>query len=329
METTVLRRFNMPFSAKEKFNALNLLKYASMIYVARRYHCTVQSLCRWKKLFDGTLESLENKSHRPLSIHPNSQTNDEKKHIDDLVRRNPNAGLNELYGKLRLNYGYTRNPTTLYKYLKRKGFYEKKRKYVKYVPKPYDTPEEIGVKMQLDVKHVPRLCYVGDYPEERKFYQYTIIDEATRERFIYPYQELTANNTIDFLKRAFVYFGYTPKILQTDNGSEFTYAKPCHKKKHLLTLFCNKYKIEHRTIKPRTPRHNGKVERSHRNDNERFYSRLKFYSLDDLLVQMKAYLQRSNNIPVSTLKSKDKKTSWLTPIQKRKELLLLNWGVIE
>ena len=329
MTTTILRRYNMPFSAKEKLKALNLLNYTSMSCVARRYHCTVQTLCRWKKLFDGTLQSLENKSHKPLSSHPNSQTSEEKKHIDDLVRRNPSAGLNELYGKLRLNYGYTRNPTTLYKYLKSKGYYDKKRKYVKYVPKPYDTPEEIGIKMQLDVKHVPRSCYVGEYKEERRFYQYTIIDEATRERFIYPYQEQTAENTIDFLKRAFIYFGYSPKIIQTDNGSEFTYAKPCLKKKHLLDIFCIKNNIEHKTIKPRTPRHNGKVERSHRNDNERFYSFLSFYSYDDLLLQMKAYLKRSNNIPISTLKSIDKKNSWLTPNEKRKELLLLNWGVIE
>lgn len=324
-----LRKFNMPFSAKEKFNALNLLKHASLSFVARRYHCSIQTLCRWKKIFDGSLDSLQNKSHRPLSPHPNSQTLEEKKHIDDIVKRNPLAGLNELYGKLRLNYGYSRNPSTLYKYLKEKGFYVKKKKYVKYVTKHYDTPEEIGVKMQLDVKHVPKSCYVGSFGDEKTFYQYTIIDEATRERFIYPYQEQTAENTIDFLNRAFVYFGYTPQIIQTDNGSEFTYTKPCFKKKHLLEIFCEKNNIIHKTIKPRTPRHNGKVERSHRNDNERFYSYLKFYSFDDLLLQMKAYLKRSNNIPISILKSSDKKTSWLTPIQKRKELLLLNWGVVE
>ena len=55
-------------------------------------------------MYDGTLESLENKSHRPLSPHPNTQTDEEKKHIYDLIKRNPDIGLNELYGKLRLNY---------------------------------------------------------------------------------------------------------------------------------------------------------------------------------------------------------------------------------
>ena len=46
-------------------------------------------------------------------------------------------------------------------------------------------------------------------------------------------------------------------------------------------------------------------------------------------MQMKAYLKRSNNIPISTLCSRDKTKKWLTPNEKRKELLLLDWGVIE
>ena len=47
------------------------------------------------------------------------------------------------------------------------------------------------------------------------------------------------------------------------------------------------------------------------------------------LKAVKAYLRRSNNIPMSVLKSKDGKRKWLTPKEKRRELLLLDWGVIE
>lgn len=43
------------------------------------------------------------------------------------------------------------------------------------------------------------------------------------------------------------------------------------------------------------------MERSHRNDNRRFYQFLKFYSLEDLQLQMKRYLKRSNNIPMQVL----------------------------
>ena len=74
--------------------------------------------------------------------------------------------------------------------------------------------------------------------------------------------------------------------------------------------------IKHQLIRPRTPRHNGKVERSHRNDNKSFYSNLYFYSYEDLVYQMKKYLYKSNRLHMQTL-------NWLSPIEKRKELLEL------
>lgn len=322
--------YKSAFTAEEKLKALNLWKRSTIEFVAKRYHCSFSSLYRWKKQFDGTLLSLENNFSRKNMLHPNRHTDEEIKHIQALIRRNPHIGLNELYGKLRLNYAYHRHPMSLYNFLRKRGWYGEVKKRNIYKPQPYDTPIHIGQKWQLDVKFVPRECYVGPYKQERRFYQYTVIDEATRERFIYPYQEQIAQNTVDFIQRAIVFFGYQPDIIQTDNGSEFTYTQQTkNDREHLFDIFCRYKKIEHNLIKPRTPRHNGKVERSHRSDNERFYKYLRFYSFEDLQNQMKAYLKRSNNIPMSVLKSRDGKQDWLTPNQKRKELLLLDWGVIE
>ena len=272
-------------------------------------------------MYNGTLESLENKSSRPKTPHPNSHTAVEIKHIKDLIHRNPNIGLNELYGKLRRNYAYTRNPVSLYRFLKKNGMFNEVRKHNNYKPKPYDTPIKIGEKMQLDVKVVPYDCRTKEVPFDKKYYQYTIIDECTRERFIYAYEEQCADSTIDFVKRAIIYFGYIPKIIQTDNGQEFTFIRETNKM-HKFDKLCEELGIEHKLIKPRTPRHNGKVERSHRNDNERFYKYLKFYSLEDLQVQMKSYLKRSNNIPTAVLK-------WKTPLESRKEHLLSDLGIVE
>lgn len=179
-----------------------------------------------------------------------------------------------------------------------------KEKHEKYVPKKYDTPLMIGIKWQMDVKYVPTNCYVGK--DSQKFYQYTVIDEASRERFIYPYKEQSSYSTIDFLRRAIVYFGYKSQILQTDNGTEFTH-KSNTKMIHPLDILCSEFNIAHKLIKPRTPKHNGKVERSHRNDQKSFY----FY--EDLQKQMKTYLIRSNNIPMQIL-------GWISPIQKRNQL---------
>ncbi len=329
MKHKLKKIYQIAFSAQEKINALKLWKHSTVEFVAHRYHCSVRSLFRWKSKYDGSSESLEPKYCAPHTPHPNSHTVDEIKHIKDLIKRNPHIGLNELYGKLRLNYAYTRNPVSLYRFLRKNGWYAEVKKKSKYIPKPYDTPIHIGEKWQLDVKFVPRNCYVGEFENER-YYQYTVVDEATRERFIFPYQEQSPQSTIEFFERAIIYFGYKPSIIQTDNGAEFTYTRQTrHDQEHLLDKFCRINKIEHKLIRPRTPRHNGKVERSHRNDNERFYRWLKFYSFEDLKKQMKAYLERSNNIPISVLCSRDKKNKWLTPKEKRKELLWLDWGVVE
>ena len=103
-----------------------------------------------------------------------------------------------------------------------------------------------------------------------------------------------------------------PQIVQTDNGGEFCHTAKT-KRVHPLDLFCQENGITHKTNRPRTPWHNGKVERSHRNDQERFYNHLSFYSFDDLQLQMKRYLRRSNDIPMSVL-------GWKSPNTRQREL---------
>ena len=297
-----------PHSLNTKYYAVLLYRNGNPIsFVCRRYKCSKASLMRWNKKFNGTKESLIDKSHRPLTPHPNAHTEQELYWIKNYIRRNPNISLCELYGKLRTEKGYSRHACSLFRVIRKLKYNVNKEKHTKYTPKHYDTPKDIGIKWQMDVKVVPRDCYVGQIPD--KFYQYTVIDEASRERFIYPYKEQSSYSTIDFVKRAIVYFGYKPQIIQTDNGQEFTYTMKTDRT-HPLDIFLNSLNIQHKLIKPRTPRHNGKVERSHRNDQQRFYSYLKFYSYNDLLKQMKAYLKRSNNIPMQSL-------NWLTPLETR------------
>jgi transposase InsO family protein len=287
-------------------------------YVCRKYHISRISLWRWLKRYDGTKESLSDRSHKPKSHHPNAHTNQEIRWIRNYVRRNPRITLNELWRKLKCEKGYTRTITALYRVMKRlnikfyKGMNVKNTSKKKH-NKKYETPKNVGEKGQMDVKYVPNECKAITIPEDKKYYQYTYIDEATRERYLYWYEEHTPTNTIDFVKRVIQYFGYIPKEIQTDNGTEFTYNKANIKKEHPLEVFLKKLGIKHHKIKPRTPQHNGKVERSHRNDNERFYSYLKFFSLEDLRNQGKNYLKRSNNIPMAVL-------NYLTPKEKRNEL---------
>ena len=298
-----------PHSLNTKYYAVLLYRNGNPIsFVCRRYKCSKASLMRWNKKFNGTKESLLDKSHRPLTPHPNAHTDEELYWIKNYIRRNPNISLCELYGKLRTEKGYSRHACSLFRIVRKLKYKVNTEHHSK------DTPTNIGIKWQMDVKVVPKECYVGQTPD--KFYQYTVIDEASRERFIYPYKEHSSFSTIDFIKRAILYFGYKPQTIQTDNGQEFTYTKKTDKT-HPVDTLLNSFDINHKLIKPRTPRHNGKVERSHRNDQNRFYNYLKFYSYDDLLKQMKAYLKRSNNIPMQSL-------NWLSPLQMRQLIIQKN-----
>lgn len=312
MNTITHTQRYLPHELHIKYHAVKLYRTGvGVSFVTRRYHISKSSLLRWNKKFDGTKESLLNKSHRPLSKHPNSHTEQELKWIRDYHRRNPHISICELYGKLRTAKGYSRHPGSLYRICRKLGLSDSSPSTkTPYKPKPYDTPTQLGVKWQMDVKYVPTACYSGSVPQ--KFYQYTVIDEASRERFLYPYMEQSGYSTVDFLLRAIAYFGYKPQILQTDNGSEFTNTTKT-KRIHTLDITCRKLNIRHQQIRPRTPRHNGKVERSHRNDQERFYNHMSFYSYEDLKTQMKRYLKRSNNIPMQVL-------GWKSPLEKRLEL---------
>lgn len=317
MNTIPYSQRYLPHELNTKFYAVKLYRQVKNVsFVCRRYHISKASLMRWNKAFDGTRESLVNKSHRPHRQHPNAHTQQELSWIRNYHRRNPHISVCELYGKLRTDKGYSRHPGSLYRVFRRLGFSSEppSSRKASYTPKPYNTPEQIGIKWQMDVKYVPSSCYTGRIYQ--RFYQYTVIDEASRERFIYPYMEQSSYSTCDFLKRAIRCFGYKPQILQTDNGAEF-----CHLTKtdrvHPLDILCRELSIEHKRIRPRTPRHNGKVERSHRNDQERFYNFLHFYSFKDLKVQMKRYLYRSNRIPMAVLE-------WRSPVQMREYLIQHN-----
>ena len=304
----------LPHEITTKVNSVKLYRQTKDIdFVCRRYHISKASLMRWNKKYDGSRESLAPKSHRPHKQHPKAHTEEELTWIKNLHRRNPNISVCEMYGKLRQEKAYSRHPGSLYRVFVRLG-YRTKEESTKKKSKHnghYETPDELGKKWQMDVEYVPTACYVGT--DGDKFYQYTMIDEASRERFIYAYKEQSSYSTIDFVKRAIIYFGYGPETIQTDNGSEFTHTKKTNRV-HPFDVLCQELNIQHKTIRPRTPWHNGKVERSHRNDQERFYNHLSFYSFDDLQLQMKRYLSRSNRIPMVVL-------GWKSPFEKRKAIL--------
>ncbi len=180
----------LPHEISTKINSVKLYRQTRDIgFVVRRYHIPKASLIRWNKQYDGTRESLLPRSHRPHSQHPNAHTEEELKRIRNYHRRNLNISVCELYGKLLQDKAYSRHPGSLYRVFIRLG-YRKKVESTKKKSKHnghYVTPTELGMKWQLDVKYVPQACYAGK--DDERFFQYTMLEKASRERFIYAYKE--------------------------------------------------------------------------------------------------------------------------------------------
>lgn len=103
----------------------------------------------------------------------------------------------------------------------------------------------------------------------------------------------------DFLIKLIHAFPFPIREIQTDNGTEWT-TQLLVKNPDNKTLFEQALMdmgiIYHR-IRVATPRHNGKVERQHRTDEKRFYSKMRMYSLADGRNQMAKYNKWSNTIP--------------------------------
>ena len=285
---------------------------------AIRFDINRRTIYRWIKQYDGTIESLRDKSHRPKH-HPNEHTEEEIKLIKDYKRNNKETGLVVLWVKLR-RAGYKRTVQGLYHVMRRLGIYEKAPSKAKKTQAP-EVPiaKYPGERVQIDVKYVPKECMSKELQElGEKYYQYTAIDEYTRLRYTYYCKEHTTYESTKFVNRLIRYFPFKIKLIQTDNGFEFTNRLSWNgfnkNKKTMFEKRLKELKIEHRLIRPHTPTQNGKVERSHRKDQERFYYKRVFVNLEDLKEKGKRWLIEYNNFPMRPLK-------WMSPKEKLLEYM--------
>ena len=285
----------------------SVIKYSykhGVTKAAIKYKTNRQYIYRWRRRYDGTLESLSEKSRRPHK-HPNEHTVAELKLISDMRKRNRGTGLVVFWVKLRQR-GYKRSITGLYRVLCRTGQMAVKPKNPKYIPKPYEQMEYPGQRIQIDVKHVPAVCLVGD-AAGKKLYQYTALDEFSRFRYVEAFEEASTYTSYLFLKNMLKAFTFKVECVQTDNGFEFTNRFGSGRATIFETALSD-LDIRHKLIRPFTPRHNGKVERSHRKDNEYFYAVSTFYSLEDFNVQLQRHNRWYNNFPMRPL-------GWTSPRQ--------------
>ena len=267
----------------------SLMKYTEKYGVSRasrKYNKSRSYIYFWKSRWDGTVGSLSCQSRRPHS-HPNQHTEAELKLIRDMRRRNPDLGMVELWHRLRLR-GYTRRPESLFRVMRKQGLFPSAEKKKAYKPKPYEQMTYPGQRVQVDVKVVPRRCIADP---ELRLYQYTAIDEFTRLRFLAasPDKHLLFCRLSEAVVQVVCPPGYPGGVCpdgQTDLSSPIVFPTVNGICRPSLRPPPLSWGIRHKLIRPYTPRHNGKVERSHREDQKRFYSRHSFYSLDDFAKQL-------------------------------------------
>ena len=183
-----------------------------------------------------------------------------------------------------------------------------KYKYIK-------VPLAKGDLVEIDIKYVPSKI------KGKRYYQYTAIDCASRWRYLEIYENGDNESSIKFVKKLLELAQFKIRAIKTDNGSCFTnrytgYQKsvdPLNPKLHALDLFCMERNIIHYLIDPGKPAQNGRVERSHRTDQEHFYDLNKFNTLLDLKIKLRKWNNYYNNLEHCALNGK-------TP----NEMLLLN-----
>jgi transposase InsO family protein len=123
----------------------------------------------------------------------------------------------------------------------------------------YEKPQP-GHRLQLDVKFLERI------PGTRKrLYQFTAIDDCTRIRVLKVYDACNQRAAVQFVDEVLRRLPFRVLVIQTDNGAEFQSQFHWHLEAR---------DIRHVYIRPRTPHLNGKVERSHRVDDQEFYQLL-------------------------------------------------------
>lgn len=291
--------------AKKRQSVVKVAKRKGKSYASRLYGVSLSSVKRWCKRYDGTWQSLAERSHRPHTHPKRHSVAEEAIIVEAFKQRYARYGWDGVYDEA-VSKGYRRSMSGLIYAAKRMGVGgEKSRKPSRKHDRRYPELLTPGEKVQIDVKEVPYNCLKGAVKRDGKhLYQWTAIDECTRFRFIYGFEEHTPENSVKFLKMLQKAFPFKIQTVQTDNGTEFTYKYISDDTLCPFDIALEKAGIAHKLIPPRTPWHNGKVERSHRNDQRYFYDWEKFESVQEFNEKLRVHLHWSNRKTMRTLDRK-------------------------
>ena len=145
---------------------------------------------------------MKEKSHRPNS-HPHQHTAREEDMIREAVRQSYfRYGWEGAY-MAAMEGGYSRSYSGFIYAAKRLGLCggKQEKPNIRKSDRRYSEILVPGEKVQVDVKEVPYNFLKGAAKRDGKhLYRWTAIDECTRIRFIYGFEEHTPENSVKFFK---------------------------------------------------------------------------------------------------------------------------------
>jgi transposase InsO family protein len=244
--------------------------YGNASKACREFEVPRSTFYAWKKAFDAEGRTGLVRKKPIAQSHPRQLSAEVIEKILDL-RRNCHLGPDRITWYLERYHGITTSSSSVYRTLVRNGMRRlpktaerravKTKRYAKKVP---------GHHVQVDVKF---LRFRTDDGTTVRRFQYTAIDDATRIRALKVYGRHTQQNAINFIDYVIDKFPFRIHTIRTDRGHEFQAQFHWH---------VEDKGMRHVYIKPRSPRLNGKVERSHRTDKEEFYQLLSYTDDVDL-----------------------------------------------
>ena len=279
---------------RKKIQVLKLAQdMGSNSYAYETFGITKTTFYNWKKKFDQDGEKGLLRKKRESNTYYNSL---DSKVVDLILklRAQHKLGSWRIKWYMERYHGINVSESSVYRTLKRHNTKPLDRKTTRRAmhTKRY-SKETPGHHVQIDVKFI---ILNRDSGQKIKRFQYTAIDDATRIRALKVYEKHNQISSIDFVNHVVDKFPFRINTIQTDNGHEFQSKFHWH---------VQDLGMRHRFIKPGTPQHNGKVERSHLTDKMEFYQLLEYKDDVDLNKKINDWEQFYNfNRPHGAFKGK-------------------------
>lgn len=242
---------------------------------AKFYGCSRNTIRKWLGRFDGTIDSLTERSRAP-NRRPNKLSAEAEREILAANKKLPTWGAKRLKHDMRLPY----SDKAIRRVLKENGLQRKwrrKKHETKHCLREIKRNWPAWHQICVDTKHLNDLpeYWVQAQLHRLPRYQYTARDSSTGALFLGWTDELSLTYSELFINRILIHLKRNGADLkqvtvQTDNGSEFI-GSTLSSRDSAFTDAITRLGATHRTIRPRAHRYQADVETVHSLMEREFY----------------------------------------------------------